>query len=112
MRQQVCRHNGCTSSAQAFASIGHPSRVAHAGTRLGTHSRALTGLRKAVWPPTLKSSPTALQPEKSVRAWTASNGPERSRPTVVLRGNGKPCRGPHCIDRDYFRLIETFVALQ
>ena len=38
----------------------------------------------------LKSSPTALQPEKSVRAWTTSNGLERSRPTVVLRGNGKP----------------------
>jgi hypothetical protein len=38
-----------------------------------------------------------LQPGKSVRAWITSNGPERSRPTVVLRGNSKPCRRLPCM---------------
>jgi hypothetical protein len=36
------------------------------------------------------------------RLCTISNGSERSRPPVVLRGNGKPCRKPPCIDRGLF----------
>src|SRR5215475_3294360 len=89
-RSSLCLHRLSRQRCACWNSVWHASPSAYGASNSNIVSR-------------LRSLRTALQAEKSVRVWTTSNGLERSRPTGVLRNNGKPYRGLRCIDRGLLR---------